>query len=87
MAVFPTAKRFRSSRENRSSGSHRRPKKLWSGTLPELSGGLGKANTLASQKPLPQLWLRGLDLTSQAAPGTSFPLSAPIDGAWPDRFA
>jgi len=32
------------------------------------------------------LRLRGLDLTRQVAPGASFPLSVPIDGAWPDRF-
>jgi len=51
-------------------------------------GSLGKANTLASEipNPLPQLRLRGLDLTRQGAPGASFPLSIPIDGAWPDRF-
>ena len=49
-------------------------------------GSLGKANTLASENSLPQLRLRGLDLTRQVAPGTSFPLSVPIDGAWPDRF-
>ena len=36
--------------------------------------------------PLPQLRLRGLDLTRQVAPGASFPLSVPIDSAWPDRF-
>jgi hypothetical protein len=29
---------------------------------------------------------RGLDLTQQVAPRVSFPLSVPIDGAWPDRF-
>src|SRR5271166_872099 len=49
-------------------------------------GSLGKANTLASENPLPQLRLRGLDLTRQVAPGDSFPLSVPIGGARPDRF-
>jgi hypothetical protein len=38
-------------------------------------GSLGKVNTLASENPLPQLRLRGLDLTHQVAPGASFPLS------------
>jgi len=32
------------------------------------------------------LRLRGLDLSHQVAPGVSFPLSVPIDSAWPDRF-
>jgi len=49
-------------------------------------GSLGKANSLASENPLPQMRLRGLDLTSQVASCASFPLSVPIDGAWPDRF-
>ncbi len=34
----------------------------------------------------PNVRLRGLDLPRQVAPGTSFPLSVPIVGAWPDRL-
>jgi len=49
-------------------------------------GSLGETITLASENPLPRLRLRGLDLTRQVAPGASFPLSVPIDSAWPDRF-
>ena len=49
-------------------------------------GSLGQAHTLAGENPLPRLRLRGLDLTRQVVPGASFPLSVPIDGAWPDRF-
>ncbi len=49
-------------------------------------GSLGKANTLASEHPLHQLRLRGLDLTREGAPGASLSLAVPIDGAWPDRF-
>jgi len=30
--------------------------------------------------------MRGLDLTRQVAFGASFPLSVPIDGAWPERL-
>jgi len=71
------------SRENRSSGSE----KLWSGLLPELSGESGGSKYPCQCNPLPQLRLRGLDLTRQVAFGASFPLSAPIDGAWPDRFS
>ncbi len=51
-------------------------------------GSLRKVKAFASENPnsLPQLQLRGLDFTSQVAAGVSFPLSVPIDGAWPDRF-
>jgi hypothetical protein len=36
-------------------------------------GSLGKADTLASENPLPQSLLRGLDLTYQVARGAFFP--------------
>jgi len=32
------------------------------------------------------LRLHGLDLTRQVALGVLFPLSIPIDSAWPERF-
>src|SRR5271157_4771188 len=63
-----------------------RCEKLWSGTLPELSGESGESKYPCQCNPLPELRLRGLDLTRQVASGVSFPLSVPIDGAWPDRF-
>jgi len=30
--------------------------------------------------------MRGHDLTRQVVPDASFPLSVPVDGAWPNRF-
>jgi hypothetical protein len=72
------------SRENRSSGSE----EFWPAPSPELSGESGERKHLASENPnpLPRLRLRGLDLTRQVAPGASFPLAVPIEGAWPDWF-
>ena len=49
-------------------------------------GSLGKVNAIASENPPLQLRLSGLDLTRQVAPGSSFPVSISIDGAWPDQF-
>jgi len=54
---------------------------------PELSGESGESKHPCQCNPLPQLRLRGLDLTRQVAFGAAFPLSAPIGGAWPDRFS
>ena len=42
---------------------------------------VGSVKTFASENPLTQLRLRALDLARQVAPGTSFPLSLPINGA------
>ena len=49
-------------------------------------GTLGKGNTFASKNPLSQSRMRGQNLTRQVAPDASFPLSVPVDDAWPNRL-
>src|SRR5208283_1549041 len=53
---------------------------------PELSGESGESKYPCQCNSLPQLCLSGLDLTRQVAFGAAFPLSVPIDSAWPERL-